>query len=750
MASCTCSDPSCTEVTIDNVVYCDCLVSQEATCPPGSQLVNLGDGNMVCRSIDIIDPIPCGTVVCDTANGFAYNPLTQKCEKTILTEPCGEGYVFVPTSDGVGQCVPEATGVQMCPDGYAYDSINNRCTKTISTPANETTVTTCKADIVFVNGHNPDKNFDEKAFIDAFIDSIAPSLDSTSHDLRIGVTNCFQNVATNYNWDMPYLYSGPSCSPGGGANPASVFIKSLYPTPATNQPNVIVQGITRGARALYNTQTVTAGGVLLPSRTGVRKILVLISEHGPTASGLYSVVPSGSCLGTDTTNYAGHYPAASNMYLEMRKAVNQAKCLLAANPTLEIFSVWSGTDGNPIIWANLEGQFFFDMKSAGSVYQIVGGNGATGGYDFKDDLFSLGPKSGGVPAVCGTSITYSCPIGETLVGTNCETLDTQTPTTCDPTCTIVPSGQNAICQCVLPSVPTLCGSCPIVNNKCGCVTQQDPYIYSFQTPVSLDDPRYFDKIEWTISYDPKSKMWLSFHDWHPSLLIPAQSHFFTIKGNSFWKHNERFDSFTNYYNVGDADPTKDYGWEVEYNIVTPNEITTLRSVEYYMEAYKYYNDGKDMFHVLDENFDRALIYNSEQVSPLLNLKIKAKNNPFEQLAYPIPGPINTQILASKEENKYRFNTFYDITKDRQEFLPSALAVPGFMTPGSGTPVPMFISAVDGYHKTINPAYVDVLKKPLEHKKFRHFGNKIVLRKTASGDKKMLLKLVNSKMLNSSR
>ena len=118
------------------------------------------------------------------------------------------------------------------------------------------------------------------------------------------------------------------------------------------------------------------------------------------------------------------------------------------------------------------------------------------------------------------------------------------------------------------------------------------------------------------------------------------------------------------------------------------------------------------------------------------MKIKDKNNPLEPLLYPIIGPVNTQILASKEENKYRFNNFYDITKDRHEF-PSATPI-----------VPMFITAPNGYSKSINPNYIDVFKPATEHKKFRHFGNKIILRKTQSGDKKMLLKLVNSKMLNS--
>ena len=56
----------------------------------------------------------------------------------------------------------------------------------------------------------------------------------------------------------------------------------------------------------------------------------------------------------------------------------------------------------------------------------------------------------------------------------------------------------------------------------------------------------------------------------------------------------------------------------------------------------------------------------------------------------------------------------------------------------------------GYKKEINPAYVNYNKSPLEHKKFRHYGNKIILRKNISGDNKMILKITNAKNLNSPR
>jgi hypothetical protein len=232
-----------------------------------------------------------------------------------------------------------------------------------------------------------------------------------------------------------------------------------------------------------------------------------------------------------------------------------------------------------------------------------------------------------------------------------------------------------------------------------------------------------------VSYDPKQKLWISFHDWHPELLMPSHEHFYTVKGKGIWKHNSRWDSYANYYG-------QDYPWEIEYPIVTPNNVTTLRSVEYTLDVYKFFNDGKDFNHILDENFDRAIIHNSEQMSGLLRLKLKGKNNPLDLVNYPQISPNGIDILYSKEENKFRFNQFWDVTKDRGEF--------------TGNDDPMWVTKCSGYQRSINPDYVNYFKSPVEHKKFRHYGNKIILRKNVSGDKKMILKLTNSKHLNSSR
>jgi hypothetical protein len=199
--------------------------------------------------------------------------------------------------------------------------------------------------------------------------------------------------------------------------------------------------------------------------------------------------------------------------------------------------------------------------------------------------------------------------------------------------------------------------------------------------------------------------------------------------SKLWRHNVRTDLFSNFYGFN-------FPWEIEYPVTTANTVTTLRNVEYTLDTYVYYNEGRDFNHILDENFDRAIIYNSEQISGLLLLNIKPKNQPLQLLNYPIPNAGGIDILYSKEENKFRFIQFYDITADRGEF--------------TGSTIPMWITANDGYNKTINPLYVDYFKSPTQHKKIRHYGNKILLRKNVSSNKKMILKITSSKHLNSPR
>jgi hypothetical protein len=248
-------------------------------------------------------------------------------------------------------------------------------------------------------------------------------------------------------------------------------------------------------------------------------------------------------------------------------------------------------------------------------------------------------------------------------------------------------------------------------------------------PVSLGDRFYFDDASFTVSYDPKSKSFISFHDWIPEAILPSKNHLITVKAGGIWKHNSRCDLFCNYY--GD-----DFPFEIEYPVSTGQDVSSLRNVEYVLETYTYKNDCRDQFHVLDENFDKAVVFNSEQCSGLLKLNKKPKNNPYILNQYPSVGMNAIDILYGKEENKYRFNQFWDVVRDRGEFNDKEYSI--------------WQVSPNGYTKELNTLAINYAKKGLQHKKFRHYTNSILLRKTLSKEIKFLLKLVNQKHLKSFR
>lgn len=253
--------------------------------------------------------------------------------------------------------------------------------------------------------------------------------------------------------------------------------------------------------------------------------------------------------------------------------------------------------------------------------------------------------------------------------------------------------------------------------------------------IKLGDLRYFEDASWTISYDPKSKGWISYHDWHPELNIPGKNTFLTTKTDNtgksgIWIHNKICNLYCNYYGV-------DYPFEVEYMVNTVQTVNTLRSVEYILEVYKYAPNCYDRFHILDANFDEAVIFNTEQVSGMLELILEPKNDPQALLAYPVINPTNINIMFAKVENRYRFNQFWDITADRGEYNLAAQRM-------------IWNTGANGYVRTLNPANMNYSKDEFQRKKFRHYTNSVFLRKKISGDQKMLVLLTNNKDLYSPR
>jgi hypothetical protein len=248
--------------------------------------------------------------------------------------------------------------------------------------------------------------------------------------------------------------------------------------------------------------------------------------------------------------------------------------------------------------------------------------------------------------------------------------------------------------------------------------------------VQLGDPAYFRDASWTVSYDPKSKAWVSYHDWHPGLALPSKNTFLTVKDNGLWVHADDCQSYCNFYGV-------DYPFEVEFALHTKGQVNTLRNIMYMMEVYQYAPNCEDRFHVLDFNFDEAIVYNSEQCSGLLTLNLMPKNNAPEILTYPRFGIGNVDILYAKEEHKYRFNQFSDLTFDRGEFNTAIRQV-------------IFETEDNGYIRNLNTANINYGKSPFEQKKFRHYKNVVLLRRRVSGNHNMIISTAVQMNLTSTR
>ena len=311
--------------------------------------------------------------------------------------------------------------------------------------------------------------------------------------------------------------------------------------------------------------------------------------------------------------------------------------------------------------------------------------------------------------VCSTPFACTCPAGYTKVFLDSATGYYNSLTSATDDCdAAVLAGTPPICRKVDCSCdtngtlipPPLGGTCP----------DTPPEIYSMGDPAWVDPDPALCNYNTLVQTPPNYNV------------------------SSFWRHNVRCDLFSNFYGT-------DYPWEIDLISNTGQSVNTIRSIEYQLETYVYKGTmdnacGGDAYEDLNFNFDQATIYNNEQVSGLLLLNMPAYNNPWNELTYPIIGSQNINVLADKVEHKFRLNQFWDITNDRGEFTNSEQ--------------PVWRTSCNGYVRTLNSINLNYNKPETQRKKFRHYSNHVLLRRMQSNNRKMLLRLNNTKLNLSQR
>lgn len=145
------------------------------------------------------------------------------------------------------------------------------------------------------------------------------------------------------------------------------------------------------------------------------------------------------------------------------------------------------------------------------------------------------------------------------------------------------------------------------------------------------------------------------------------SNYTLVTTSCLWKHLTDESLFNNYY--GYTDP-----YIIEYPFSYNYQDEILRNVKDYTKVFKYMPDGTDIFNPSlkietdDEWFNKAVVYNGQQSSGILELISKPVNNLQSYLQYPIYRTSSKVITYTKSDNFYQYNDFWSVVKYKKQSL----------------------------------------------------------------------------------
>lgn len=131
---------------------------------------------------------------------------------------------------------------------------------------------------------------------------------------------------------------------------------------------------------------------------------------------------------------------------------------------------------------------------------------------------------------------------------------------------------------------------------------------------------------------------------------------------SLWRHLTNPEIYNKYYGC-----IKPYIIEYPFAYQYYDEI--LQNVKDYTKAYKYlppddgvFNDNRKVS--INGYFNKAVLYNDQQSTGVLELVAKPMNNLNAYLKYPVYNTDSKTITYTKSDNFYQYNTFWSLVKDK--------------------------------------------------------------------------------------
>lgn len=182
-------------------------------------------------------------------------------------------------------------------------------------------------------------------------------------------------------------------------------------------------------------------------------------------------------------------------------------------------------------------------------------------------------------------------------------------------------------------------------------------------------------------------------------VILAAAEYKTVKTACIWRHLKNPVVYNYFY--GNIEP-----YIIEYPFAYQYQDEILQSVQDYTKAYKYFPDPDG---VSDDNrkietdgawFNKAVLYNGQQSTGILELVPKPINNLKEYMKYPIYKTDSKVITFTKSDNFYQYNTFWSLVKNKQ--------------------IPLFVRTCEGLSldKVVNQINMDYGKRSFKKEPLR--------------------------------
>lgn len=185
---------------------------------------------------------------------------------------------------------------------------------------------------------------------------------------------------------------------------------------------------------------------------------------------------------------------------------------------------------------------------------------------------------------------------------------------------------------------------------------------SSETKFDIYGRYNIDISSWTISFNLKTKSWISFHSYIPNNYLQSKDSMYTFNYGQLYKHTQ-----TNKEGNLISKPQYQVFYEEKYPYIVeyvsndnPTVTKIFDHIRIVTEAFKFDENTKSFVEERYKTFNKALIYNSRQCTGIIDLRVKDLSQQQEYLLTQIENTNNNSFIIDRNEKDWLLNDIRDM------------------------------------------------------------------------------------------